>query len=222
MILRSGLSTGRLNEILKVGQKLACTHPGHPTVQITDIPMITQMQLSTGTLFLYLIRRVYFQIFDFTGHRYPVHWIPSNSDQRFQQLHFEIDVVQFLRQKHHKLILIYQNVTSKLTYLTHHHDDEFVKSFIEYESNDMIHTLLYSSSVANASAYLIRHVYMEIKKIFRCRYLHENELLPCDRCHVFFGRFCSNKTTTLCKYCCFMTTNRSECVVHHTGFEIKI
>lgn len=241
VIKHTSLSHHHRSRLLQIGWELPYHFPQHPRVRLSDLTFLMQQpKPTTQQFFAYLCQRFFYELFDFSGTEYPTEWVPYEfvyhlhlrTDPAQQQpkrkwnktpLPVPKDMIVQMKNRHKLLSLLYQNTTSKLTYLAWHRYDFVIKHFIRTCSSSLLKVALAKRNAAAASAFLILQLYNTLQNLVPLRPLRQDELQECTSCRHFFGRSCKRTSNfqekqqerrVWCKHCCYTRTPSALCETH--------
>ena len=200
----------RYKQTMDAIQEIQTSFAGHVAVTVEDLSCV--LWQSYESIYTYFVFKIFYQTFDFSGVSYPASWIPSDYAYYLEHTVPTRFVVPCVREAHARMSVIYQNVTSKLTYITGHHDDYMVRN--------MIHNvwltpgaLLSTTTVADTSAWLVRLIAQQLPPDTPQRAISAESMRGCAVCTEQFGRICcATENVVRCKNCCFVS--KSTCAIH--------
>lgn len=205
-----GTDVWRAHYLLHMGQQLNNVFQGSISATAEDVEYV--LGSDAADMYHYFVRKLFYDTFDFDGVRYPPTWIHWNIKKFMQFNVHPQDLLSFARDLDIRLAVIYQNLTSKLTYASYHASDATVRRIIAEAPREFMDIIHSNVSIATASAYLIQCMLPVLNTVMYCRIISADSLAACKQCKILFGRACSDDVIR-CQHCCFLYV-RQPCLCH--------
>jgi hypothetical protein len=196
-------------------QQIQTSFANHVKISVDDLSCV--LWQSYDCLYTHLVYKIFYRTFDFTNVSYPVSWIPHDYAYYLEHVVPTQYVFTHARETHDRFSVIYQNITSKLTYATGHHDDSMVRRLI-HSFSLAPHTLLSTHTIADTSAFLVYLIQQLLPRDVPLRVISNDSMTGCSICTEQFGKVCNvDENIFRCKHCCFLNTPHCATHIHRVS-----